>query len=94
MRVAELKEVGKIEIIEKVLIPAEYDENGDLIAEEHEEEVVKIKPKMGVVYRDMTPEEIAALPKEEDIPYEPTDKERLEALEAALLDVILMTGGQ
>lgn len=40
-----------------VTIPAEYDEQGNLLSEEHEEVRTRTVPVMGMVYRDMTEEE-------------------------------------
>ena len=42
---------------------------------------------MGMVYRDMTPEEIAELPQEEP-QEEPTQEERLSAIEDVLLEMM------
>ena len=55
----------------------------------YDEVVEKVVPIMGTVYRDMTQEEIEALPKEEDVVVEPTTEDRLNALEGALLEMIL-----
>jgi hypothetical protein len=65
MRKAEYKQTGeKIEEYE-VNIPAEYDEEGNVVVEEHTEIRTRTVPIMEMVYRDMTEEEIAELDKAE-----------------------------
>ena len=72
-RIAEYKQIDeRIEIIHHEAV---YDEKGNLISEAYDEE--KIIPVMGMVYRDMTPEEIAELPQEEP-QEEPTTEELAE----------------
>lgn len=63
MKVAEYKQTGTCIESYTVTVPAEYDEEGNLISEEHEETRTREVPVMGMVYRDMTPEEIAELEK-------------------------------
>ena len=63
MKIAEYKQTGTRTESYTVTIPAEYDEEGNLISEEHEETRTREVPVMGMVYRDMTPEEIAELEK-------------------------------
>ena len=65
MRKAEYKQTG--EKIEEyaVNIPAEYDEDGNIIKDEHTEIHTRTVPIMEMVYRDMTEEEIAELDKAE-----------------------------
>lgn len=63
MRMAEYKQTGIRTESYTVTIPAEYDEEGNIISEEHEETRTREVPVMGMVYRDMTPEEIAELEK-------------------------------
>ena len=81
MRIAEYKQTGTCTEEYTVTIPAEYDEEGNLISEEHEEIRTREIPVMGMVYRDMTPEEIAEMEKaQEDMPAEePTQQDRIEA---------------
>ena len=83
MRVAEYKQTGRRTETYTVTIPAEYDDEGNLVSEEHEETRTREVPVMGMVYRDMTPEEIAELEKiQEDMPEpEPTPEERIAKLE-------------
>lgn len=65
MRKAECKQTGeKIEEYE-VNVPAEYDEEGNIIVAEHTEIHTRTVPIMEMVYRDMTEEEIAELDKAE-----------------------------
>lgn len=75
MKVAEYKHIDeRIEIIHH---EATYDEEGNILTEAHDEE--KHIPIMGMVYRDMTPEEIAELPQEEPTHEEPTQEDKIEA---------------
>ena len=75
--------------IEKVTIhhEATVDDFG-VVIEAYDEVIDKVIPVMGTVYEEMTQEEIASLPQEE-VYHEPTAEERLEALEGALLEMIL-----
>ena len=59
MRITEYKQTGTRTEEYKVTIPTEYDEEGKLITEEHEETRIREVPVMGMVYRDMTLEEIS-----------------------------------
>lgn len=59
------------------------DEFGNVIPA-YDETIEKIIPIMGVVYEEMTQEEIELLPKD-DIPCEPTVDERLYSLETQVL---------
>ena len=61
MRKAECKQIGeRIEEYE-VNVPAEYDEEGNVVTEEHTEIRTRTVPIMEMVYRDMTEEEVAEL---------------------------------
>lgn len=77
------------ERIELVTIHHEetIDENGNVI-EAYDETIEKVVPIMGVVYEEMTDEEVAELSANEVVS-EPTIEERLEALEQATLEMIL-----
>ena len=99
MRVAEYKQTGTRTEEYKVIVPAEYDEEGNIISEEHEETRIREVPVMGKVYRDMTPEEIAEaerlqanIPEPEPTPEERLDKveQRTDTLEGATDDLVLM----
>lgn len=81
MRIAEYKQTGTCTEEYTVTIPPEYDDAGNLISEEHEETRIREVPVMGMVYRDMTPEEVAEMEKaQEDMPAEePTQQDRIEA---------------
>ena len=90
MKIAEYKQTG--ERIEEytVTIPAEYDEEGNIIVEEHEEIRTRTVPVMGMVYRDMTEEEIAEMEKkQEQIPTE--EPSQLDRIEAQMMYTALMT---
>lgn len=92
MRIAEYKQIDTKTEEYTVTIPAEYDEEGNIISEEHEETRTREIPVMGMVYRDMTPEEIAEAEKlQAEIPEpEPTPEERLSTLETTTDDIVLM----
>lgn len=78
MKVNELIKTGERTEEYTVIVPAKYDEQGNLIAEEHEEIRTRTVPIMGMVYREMTPEE-AEYQSMPDIPQEPTQEDRIEA---------------
>lgn len=92
MKVAEYKRTGTRTESYTVTVPPEYDEEGNLISEEHEETRTREVPIMGMVYRDMTPEEIAEMEKlQKEMPEpEPTPEERLNTLETTTDDIVLM----
>ena len=81
MRIAEYKRVDERTEEYTVNIPAEYDEEGNIIVEEHEEIRTRTVPVMGIVYRDMTEEEIAEMQRrQKQIPTEePSQLDRIEA---------------
>ena len=81
MRIAEYKQIDTRTESYTVTIPAEYDDEGNIISEEHEETRTREAPVMGMVYRDMTDEEVAEMEKmQEEIPEEqPTQQDRIEA---------------
>lgn len=98
-RIAEYKQTGTRTEEYTVTIPPEYDDEGNIISEEHEETRTREVPVMGMVYRDMTAEEIAEMEKiQADMPEpEPTEEERLDkveqrtdTLESATDDLVLM----
>lgn len=99
MRIAEYKKIGIKTEEYKIIVPAEYDEKGNITSIEHEETRTKEVPVMGLVYRDMTPEEIAEMEKiQTEMPEsQPTAEERLnkveqrtDTLEGATDDIVLM----
>lgn len=99
MRIAEYKKIGIKTEEYKIIVPAEYDEEGNIISEEHEETRTREVPVMGMVYRDMTAEEIAEMEKiQTEMPEpQPTAEERLDkveqrtdTLESATDDLVLM----
>lgn len=99
MKVAEYKQTGTHTEEYKVIVPAEYDEEGNIISEEHEETHTREVPVMGMVYRDMTAEEIAEAERlQAEMPEpQPTEEERLDkveqrtdTLEGATDDLVLM----
>lgn len=73
---------------ETITIPAEYDEEGNILTEAHTEE--KRTPIYGMVYRDMTEQEEAealamAQEQEETLP---SAEERIEILEQAFAEFV------
>lgn len=92
MRVAEYKQIDERTEEYTVTIPAEYDEEGNIITEEHEEIRTRTVPVMGMVYRDMTEEEIAEMEmrkQQEQIP--PEEPSQLDRIEAQAMYTALMT---
>ncbi|MBT9653170.1 hypothetical protein GPK60_09035 [Ruminococcus sp. MCC718] len=83
MKVAEYKQTGTRTEEYTVTVPPEYDEKGNIISEEHEETRTREVPVMGMVYRDMTAEEIAEMEKiQTEMPEpQPTAEERLDKVE-------------
>ncbi len=57
LKINELVKTGERIEEYSVIIPAEYDGQGNLISEEHEEVRTRTVPVMGMVYREMTEEE-------------------------------------
>ena len=99
MRIAEYKQIDTKTEEYTVTIPAEYDNEGKLITEEHEETRTREVPVMGMVYRDMTPEEISEAKKlqAEIPPEEPTQADRIEAqcmYTALMTDTLLESEGE
>lgn len=88
MRKATYKKVD--ERIEYVTVHHDetVDENGNVI-EAYDETVEKVIPVMSLVYEDMTQEEILSLENEISDNIEPTIEDRLEAIEGALLEMVL-----
>ena len=90
MRVAEYKQINTRTEEYTVTIPAEYDEEGNIITEQHEEIRTRTVPVMGMVYRDMTEEEIAEMQKQaEQLPVE--EPSQLDRIEAQMMYTALMT---
>ena len=90
MRIAEYKQIGTKEETRTRVLPATYDDKGNLLTEEKTEEYTVEVPVMGMVYRDATPDEIEAMERQQTEMPEPTPDERLDALEAATDDMILL----
>ena len=99
MKIAEYKQIDTRTESYTITVPPEYDKEGNLISEEHEETRIREVPVMGMVYRDMTAEEIAEMEKiQAEMPEpQPTAEERLDkveqrtdTLESATDDLVLM----
>lgn len=79
------------------LIPAEYGETGELIQEAHEEAYTVTVPVMEARNVEMSAEEVAEMQRiaREMPPPEPTAQERMDEIEAALIELAgVMTGGE
>lgn len=87
-----LVKVGEREETRVRTIPAEYSEMGDLIRESYDETYTVTVPIMEAQNVEMTPEEIAELEamRANTPAPSPTPEERLDALEGATDDIILM----
>lgn len=96
MRIAEYKQTGTRTEEYTVTVPAEYDDEGNIIFIEHEETRTKEVPIMGLVYRDMTNDELNELEKEKaKLPQEEaTQQDRIEAqvMYTALMTDTLLEG--
>ncbi len=81
MKITEYKQTGTRTEEYTVIIPAEYDDEGNMTVEEHEEVRTREVPVMGLVYRDMTEEEIAEIEQmQSEVPEpEATAEDRIEA---------------
>lgn len=92
MRIGEYKQVSTRTEQRVVHHEAEYDEDGNIIAEAWDETVEVEVPVMGMVYRDATPEEIVEFERQQaELPEpEPSPEERLDALETTTDDMILL----
>nr|WP_297933189.1 hypothetical protein [uncultured Lachnoclostridium sp.] len=81
MKTADYKQIGVKTEEYTVTIPVEYDEDGNITVEEHEETRTREIPVMGMIYRDMTDEEIVEMEKiQAEMPVEEaTQQDRIEA---------------
>lgn len=84
MRYGEYKQVSTRTEHRAIHHEAEYDDDGNIIAEAWDETVEVEVPVMGMVYRDATPEETAEMERQHaEMPEpEPSPEERLAELEA------------
>lgn len=90
MRIAEYKQIDERTEEYTVTIPAEYDEEGNVTVEEHEEIRTRTVPVMGMVYRDMTPEEIAEMERM-NAEIQVGEPSQLDRIEAQAMYTALMT---
>lgn len=92
MRIAEYKQIGTKEETRTRVVPATYDDEGNLLTEETTEEYTVEVPVMGMAYRDATQEEITEFERQQaEMPeQEPSPEERLDTLEATTDDMILL----
>lgn len=98
MRIAEYKQAGTRTEEYTVTIPPEYDDEGMVITEEHKEVRTREVPVMGLVYRDMTEEELAEIEQmQSEVPEpEATAEDRIEAqvmYTALMTDTLLESEG-
>lgn len=87
MKKAVYKKIDEKIVKEVIHHEESVDELGNVI-KAYDEVIEKVVPIMGTVYEEMTEEEIEALPKTNAIPYMPTESERLEVLEMAMLEML------
>lgn len=88
MRIGEYKQID-IEIITNEIEVDDFNEDGEVIGT-HTETITKEVPVMGMVYRDMTEEEIAEMQKQqEQVPAE--EPSQLDRIEAQAMYTALMT---
>lgn len=66
MRIAEYKQIDEHIEEYEVIIPAKFDEEGNIVSEEHKEIQTRSIPVMEMVYRDMTEEDIAKFNKQQE----------------------------
>ena len=97
-RTGEYKQTGTRTEEYTVTIPAEYDNEGNMTVEEHEETRTREVPVMGLVYRDMTVEELAEIEQmQSEVPEpEATAEDRIEAqvmYTALMTDTLLESEG-
>lgn len=92
MKINDLVKIGERTEQRVIHHDAEYAEDGSVTREAWDEVINVQAPVMGVVYRDATPEEIAEFERQQaEMPEpEPSPEERLDALETATDDIILM----
>ena len=82
MKKATWKQIGEKTEAYRVWVDESQAENGNII-EGHFEERARIVPVYGTVY-----EEVDDISQEEIVPPMPTDAERIEALEMAMLEIL------
>ena len=87
-----LVKVGERTEIRERIVPAVYDDNGELLKPETVEQYTVNVPIMEARNVEMTPEEEAEFERQmaETPPPEPTPEERLDALETTTDDMILL----
>lgn len=87
-----LVKIGERAEIRERIVPAVYDDSGQLLTPETVEQYTVTVPVMEARNVDMTPEEIAEFERQraETHPPEPTPEERLDALETTTDDMILL----
>ena len=80
-KIAEYKQINTRTESYTVTVPAEYDEDGNLISEEHEETRIREVPARRMKYRERKSEELTALEKNETKITEgqATQQDRIEA---------------
>lgn len=78
MKIGEYKKISE-EIVENIVMVDDFDAEGNIIGQ-HEETVRKVIPVMGIVYREMTEEEVAQA--EADAEQAKADAEQREKAEA------------
>lgn len=87
-----LVRVGERTEIRERIVPAVYDENGEIVTAETVEQYTVTVPIMEARNVDMTPEEIEEFERQQaELPeQEPSAEERLKTLETTADDIVLM----
>lgn len=81
------KQVDEKKVKKHVHHPPVHDEHGNIIEEARDEVIEVVVPVMGTVYEEMTPEEIAELEKQQELPHIPTLEERVTELERLVAEL-------
>ena len=88
-----LVKVGERTETRERIIPAVYDENGEIVTPATVEQYTVTVPIMETRNVDMTPDEIAEFERQREELPEPTEDERMEQIEAALIELAAMLAG-
>jgi hypothetical protein len=61
MKIAVYKQIDTKIVDTEIVVPAQYDDDGNIISDERIETIRKEVPVMGMVYRDATAEEVSEM---------------------------------
>lgn len=92
MKINDLVKIGERTEQRVIHHNALWDDNGNIVANAWDETVEVQVPVMGTVYRDASPDEMDEMERQQaEMPEpEPSPEDRLDALETATDDIILM----